>query len=313
MRRQARDPAIPGTREDRTGTAGILRRAVADIRRRFAGLQRDVLAVFDAIRIVSANDTTGTASRTVYAMTPEEAAAVSYALQQALERWIANGRDPAHLFWWAVYDAEASQLGAAQAVANLTALSEAYRAQRTLQDVVFSAAYRTRVAMAQVKSYDHWTGLSAGMRSELSQIIGRAVVDGKAPRAVRKEIQERLDVSKSKAIQYAQTDVTDTLRQARLAEKDYAEEQLGIATGLLWTSALQPFTRPWHASRNGRVYTSEQVRDFYSANGNRYNCYCAVTECLLDADGRPILTDRLKAQMRAEREAWQKAHPDGKG
>lgn len=304
MRRQARDPAIPGTREDRTGTAGILRRAVADIRRRFAGLQRDVLAVFDAIRIVTANDTTGAAIRTVYAMTPEEAAAVSYALQQALERWIANGRDPAHLFWWGVYDAEAAQLGAAQAVANLTALSEVYRAQRTLQDVVFSAPYRTRVAMAQVKSYDHWTGLSAGMRSELSQIIGRAIVDGKNPRAVRKEIQERLGVSKSKAMQYAQSDITDTLRNARWAEADYATEELGLRIGLLWTSALMMTTRETHARRHGRVYTSTECRDFYGRDGNRYSCHCGQTECLIDDKDRPILSDRLKSSMRSELKAW---------
>ena len=30
---RARNPAIPGTTKDRTGSAGILRRAVADIRR----------------------------------------------------------------------------------------------------------------------------------------------------------------------------------------------------------------------------------------------------------------------------------------
>lgn len=309
-RRRAPDPAIPGTPQDRTGSAGILRRAVADIRRRFAGLQRDVMAVFDRVRIVSANDA-GTPARTVYAMTPDEAAAVSYALQQALERWIAGGRDTAALLWWSGYVAEAAHLGTAQTAANLTRLSAVYAATRTLQDVVFSEPYRTRVALAQVKSYDHWTGLSGTMKAELSQVIGRAVVDGKNPRAVRAEIMERLEVSKSRAIGYAQTDITDTLRQARMAEKDYAEEALGIAIGLLWTSALIPTTRPWHASRNGRVYTTEEVRAFYAVNGNRYRCHCATTECLLDADGAPILTDRLKQSMRAEREAWQKARPVG--
>ena len=38
------------------------------------------------------------------------------------------------------------------------------------------------------------------------------------------------------------------------------------------------------------------------------NCYCAVTEALLDASGKPILTDNLKAAMVKEREAWQKVH-----
>ena len=301
------NPVIPGSTTDRTGTGGILRRAGADIRRRFAELQKDVLAIFDRIRVLSTND--AALARTIYAMTPEEMAATSQALREALDRWISNGRDPAHLAWWAIYDEDASQLGSAQSVSNLTRLSAAYAATRTLRDVVFSEAYRTRVATAQIKSYDHWTGLSAELRAELSQIIGRAVVDGKNPKAVRAEIAERLDVSKARALQYSQTDITDTLRQARMAEADYAEEQFGLRIGLLWTSALIPTTRPWHASRNGKVYKSAEVRAFYEANGNRYRCHCATTECLLDAAGKPILTKTLKDSMAKELAAWQKAQP----
>lgn len=304
---RAPNPIIPGSTTDRTGTAGILRRAVADIRRRFAGLQKDALAIFDRIRIVAVND--AAVARTLYAMTPEEMAATSQALREALDRWIANGRDPAQFAWWATYDQEAAQLGSAQSVTNLTRLSAAYGATRTLRDVVFSEAYRTRVATAQVKSYDHWTGLAAETRAELSQIIGRAVVDGKNPRAVRAEIAERLDVSKARALGYAQSDITDTLRQARWAEAEYAEEQFGLRVALLWTSALIPTTRPWHASRNGKVYSSAECRAFYEVNGNRYRCHCATTECLLDADGKPILTPALKASMAKELAVWQKAQP----
>ena len=303
-RDRPRNPIRPGTSTDRTGSAGIQRRAVAAIRRRYAGLQREVLSIFDGIRILEVNEVA--ISRTIYALTPDELAAVSYALQQALDRWIASGRDPANTFWWAPFDAEAAQLGAAQSVANLGQLSAAYAVSRSLQEVVFSQPYRNRVAMAQIKSYEHWTGISAGMRSELSQIIGRAVVDGKNPRAVRAEIMERLDLSKSRAIQYAQTDITDTLRQARWAEADDAEEQFGLRIGMLWTSALLPTTRETHARRNGRVYTQQQCREFYDRDGNRYRCHCGQTEALLDTDGKPILTDTLKKSMRSELEAWEK-------
>lgn len=299
------NPVIPGSTSDRTGSAGILRRAVADIRKRFAGLQKDVLAIFDSIRIYGTND--AAIARTLYAMTPEEMAATSQALQDAMDRWISSGRDPAQMAWWSTYDEEASRLGSAQSVSNLTRLAPAYAAIRTMGDVVVSIAYRNRVAMAQIKSYDHWTGLSSGMRSELSQIIGRAVVDGKNPRAVRSEIVERLGVGKSAAMGYAQTDITDTLRQARMAEADHAEAEFGLKIGLLWTSALLPTTRPWHASRHGKVYTSAQVREFYGVNGNRYRCHCATTECLLDENGKPIQTAAQKASMAKELAVWQKA------
>lgn len=51
-----RDPIIPSNIRDRTGTAGILRRAIAQINRRFAGLRRDVFAIWDGVRVLEAND-----------------------------------------------------------------------------------------------------------------------------------------------------------------------------------------------------------------------------------------------------------------
>ncbi len=301
-RRRAADPLIPADPADRTGSRGILRRATAEIRRRFDGLQREVLELFGRIRILAAND--AGLPRTLYSLTPEDLAALNLALQQAVERWIASGREPAYSFWWAPYDADATRLGSAQAVAALSKVSEAYKAARSISDVLFSEAYRNRLAMAQIKSYEHWTGLAASAKADLAQVIGRAVVDGKNPRAVRTEIVERLDVSRAKAKQYAQTDITDTLRMARLAEDEHAEAELGIRTGELWTSALLPTTRESHAARHGKVYTREQVREFYGRDGNRYRCHCSVTTALLDAEGRPILSDTLKASMRKELGAW---------
>ena len=214
-----------------------------------------------------------------------------------------------NVFWWDGYVQEASQLGAAQSVANLSNLSATYAAARDLASVVFSEPYRNRLAMAQIASYEHWTGLAAEQKTELAQIIGRAVVDGKNPRAVRTEIAERLEVSRKRAAGYAQTDVTGTLRQARWQEADSAETDLGVKLGLLWTSALLPTTRAWHASRNGKVYTTEQVRKFYGEGGNRYRCHCGQTECLLDANGKPILTKKLQSTMANELASWKSAQP----
>lgn len=296
-----RNPIVPGTLKDRTGAAGILRRAGAEIRKRCAGLEAEVLAIFDRVQIYGANDT---ADRVLYALTPAQMEALSLELAAALRRWVADERDPAHIAWWSDYVAEASQLGAAQSVANLTQLSTSYAASRALETVIYSTPYKNRLAMAQIKGMDHWTGLAATQRAELSSIIGRAVVDGKNPRAVRKEIQERLEVSKGRALGYAQTEVTGVLREARWAEADHAREEMGINTGLLWTSALLPSTRAHHAALNGKVRTTEQVRDFYASGGNRYRCHCAQTECLLDADGKAILTKGLQSKMANERARW---------
>ena len=310
LRATVRDPIIPGTAKDRTGAGGILRRAGADIRRRFAALEREVLALFDRIPVYAINDLRGPEVR--YGLAGDQLQNIAAELQATLARWIAEpGKSLDHLFWWDAYIDDASHLGTAQASANLAALSPAYAAARSLEAVLYSEPYRNRIATAKFKGYEHWTGLAAEQRAALAQVIGQAVADGLNPKAARKLIQERLEVGKAKALAYAQSDITDTLRMARLAEDDQAEAELGIRTGELWTSALIPTTRPWHASRNGKVYTREQVRAFYAERGNRYNCHCSVTTCLLDADGKPILTKKLQSTMANEKKAWQSRYDKG--
>lgn len=302
MRQPPRNPAIPGTPRDRTGSMRLLRAALAEIDRRWAGLTQEVLATFDKIPVYALNDS---APRVAYGITPAVMDIVMLELQAALDRWIQNGKEPKDVFWWDPFVEQAMQLGTAQTVANLGNLSSVYATARSLDQVIRSEPYQIRVGLARIKSYEHWTGLRAEGQSRLAAIIGRAVAESTNPRAAARLIEEGLGVTRAKARQYAQTDITDSLRQARWAEADAAREEMGIRTGMLWTSALLPTTRATHAARNGRVYSTDEVRAFYGRDGNRYNCHCGQTECLLDANGKPILTERLQRTMVAERDAWQ--------
>lgn len=310
FRERPANPIVQRNTKDRTGTAGILRRAYADIRRRYAALQAELVARFDQIPVYAINDLAGPAVR--YGLTPEQLGGIAEDLQAALDRWLLQGRTVETVFWWDAYSVEASQLGTAQSVANLTNLSTVYAAARSLEQVIYSEPYRTRLTIAKFRNYEHWTSLGAEARGKLAQVIGRAVVDGINPRAARKLIVEALDVSKGRALLYAQTDITNTLREARLAESEASEVELGVFTGLLWTSAFLPTTRPWHASRSGHAYTREEVKAFYAQGGNRYRCHCSITECLLDADKKPILSKKLQSTMANERKTWQSAHVEPK-
>lgn len=306
MRARPRPPIIPGNKKDRTGTGGILRRAGASIRRRFELIERDVLAAFDRIPVYQVNDITQTVR---YGITPQVLAMLADELQATLARWIgSDARSTEFTFWWDAYVAEAAQLGTVQTSTNLAGLSASYAAARSLTDVLFSPAYVERIATAKFKSYEHWTGLAAQQRADLAQVIGQAVADGLSPRAARKLIQERLQVGKAKALAYGQTDITDTLRMARVAEAEAAEAEFGLRMALLWTSALIPSTRSWHASRHGRTFAPAEVKAFYTEGGNRYNCRCATTEVLLDDEGRPILSKKAQSSLANERKAWQSVH-----
>lgn len=297
-----KNPIRVGDADDRTGARRISASALADIRRRYRALTKRVVAAFEMIPVYLVNAPEDEYDRHAYGSTPDAIGRTISDIQAAIDEYIGSFRSSDA--WYGVYIEQAMHAGAAQSVANLTAISEAYAATRTLGDAVLSPAHALRVEMAKVKSYEHWKGVSADIRQEMAQIIGRAIADGKNPKSVVTEIKNRLDVSRSKAAQYAQTDITDTLRQARWAEAEHARDSLGIRLALLWTSALKPTTRPWHASRHGRVYTTAQVKAFYGDKGNRYNCFCGQTECLLDEDGKPILSDQLKKSMRSEISAW---------
>jgi hypothetical protein len=306
MKRRTPNPVIPGKASDRTGTGRILRKAVQAIRARYALLEDDLLAAFDRIPVYSLNLDLD-APRVRYGLTPDQLASVSEELQAALDRWLLDGRRNEYIVWYQPFADQAQQLGAAQSVSNLSRLSEIYAASRSLETVVFSEPYRLRAAVSKYRSYEHWTGLAAELRKDLAGVIGQAVADGLNPKAARGLISERVHVSRARAEGYAQTDITGALRDARMAEADDAKESLGLSIGLLWTSAFLPTTRPTHAARHGHVYTSAEVKDFYSRDGNRYRCHCAQTECLLDDDGKPVLTSHLRKAMASELAAWRKS------
>ncbi|RYF54375.1 MAG: hypothetical protein EOO27_23885 [Comamonadaceae bacterium] len=153
-----------------------MRRAFAEINRRYRGLARDVLAVFDRIPVYAANDDKGTEAPTLvrYGATPQVLDQTMVDLQAALERWINDGRVSGHVAWWSIYQEEAAQLGTAQSAANLGNLSAAYAAARSLETIVFSEPYRLRASIARVRSNEYWTGLTAQARSDLAGVIGRA-------------------------------------------------------------------------------------------------------------------------------------------
>lgn len=299
-----RNPIIPADTGDRTGTAGIRRRAAAVIRRRFDGVRRDLLAIFGRIRVYQTNDDDD--ERALYGTTPAELAQLSAEIQTSVDTWMdpgqADGLEPS---WWDRYEEEAALLGAGLAVANLARLFPAYAATRPLTQVILSDAYRERLAAARFASREFWAGLASSLRSEIAQIIGRAIADGRTPQQVRADIAARVEAAKARALQFARTAITTMAREARMAETEFAQALLGIKLGRLWASAFKATTRPHHAARHGRVYTTSEVRAFYAQGVNRINCYCSTTECMLDADGKPMLTDALKLAMAKERSAWE--------
>ncbi|ROS21192.1 SPP1 gp7 family putative phage head morphogenesis protein [Raoultella terrigena] len=243
------------------------------------------------------------AGKFIYDMSAQELAELLEAVQAILDDYLLDGGE--QNLWAMDYVAGEAQRGTLEAFNNLSQQSQVYASQTTIQQLLNSPGYLNQIAAARLTTFSDWKVISDTARGDLTNIITDAVARGGNPRETASVISKRLDVSMSKAKTIAQTEQVGALRQAQWNETDWAADRLGLNTGLLWLSALKPTTRTWHASRHGKVYTTEEVRDFYAENGNRYNCYCSQIPVLLNDDGS-IFNKGLTENLAKERSNWNK-------
>ncbi|HBT3823427.1 TPA: phage head morphogenesis protein [Klebsiella aerogenes] len=315
-------PVVPRSKVDPTRSAKQVTSMFRDIESRYLGIKRALKALFEQrltgrerevnshswnflchdhgedMRLYQVN-----AGKFIYDMSAQEMANMLEAVQAILDDYLLDGGE--QNLWAMDYVAAEVQRGTLEAFNNLSQQSQVYASQTTLQQLLNSPGYLNQIAAARLTTFSDWKVISDTTRGDLTNIITDAVARGVNPRETASVISKRLDVSMSKAKTIAQTEQVGALRQAQWNETDWAADRLGLNTGLLWLSALKQTTRNWHASRHGKVYTTEEVRDFYAENGNRYNCYCSQIPVLLNDDGS-IFNEGLANKLTKERKAWDK-------
>lgn len=291
-----------------------------DIEERYLGIKRALKSLFDQlltgrerevnshswhflchdhgadIRLYQVN-----AGKFIYDMSAQELADLLEAVQSILDDYLLDGGE--QNLWAMDYVVAEAHRGTLEAFNNLSQQSQVYASQTTLQQLLNSPGHLNQVAAARLTTFSDWKAISDTARGDLTNIITDAVSRGVNPRETASVISKRLDVSMSKAKTIAQTEQVGALRQAQWNETDWSADRLGLNTGLLWLSALKTSTRSWHASRHGNVYTTEEVRDFYSEMKNRANCYCSQIPVLLNDDGQ-IYNEGLADKLASERKKW---------
>lgn len=315
-------PIVPRNKADPTQSSRQVSRMFSDIEDRYLSIKRRLKALFDLrltgqLREVNAErswmmcNNEGAepslyqvnAGKFIYDMTAAELADLLQVVQSILDDELLDGGS--QNLWVMDYVIAEYDRGTLNAFTNLSVQSQIYASQTTLQQLLSSPGLLNQVAAARLTTFSDWKVISDTTRGDLTNIITDAVARGVNPRETASVISKRLDVSMSKAKTIAQTEQVGAMRQAQWNETDWAADRLGLNTGLLWLSALKPTTRTWHASRHGLVYTTEEVRDFYAENGNRYNCYCSQIPVLLNDDGS-IFNKGLDERLKQERNSWKK-------
>ncbi|EOL9041348.1 phage minor head protein [Cronobacter turicensis] len=205
------------------------------------------------------------------------------------------------------YVSPSYQRGTAQEFANLSQQSPAYGADRgSVQDILLSDAYQNRLVLVRARTFEEMKGLSADVKQNLSRVLTDGIGRGQNPKEVARRIRDQVGIEQGRANRIARTEITTALRRARWDEHDAASDDLGLNVRLLHLSALSPTTRQTHALRHGRLYTSEEVRDWYSVNGNAINCKCSQVTVLVDEKGVPLNSSVIDIARKEFAQTWGK-------
>ncbi|EPN9331086.1 phage minor head protein [Cronobacter sakazakii] len=319
-RQRPGSPIIPRNKADPTQSYRQVNRMFRDIENRYYQIKLTLKQLLDAYlvgRERSGNSLYGyilardgsrpdtlyqvNAGTFIYDMSPQQLSDLLLRIETILDDYLLEGGS--NNLWALQYVSDEYQRGTLQAFTNLSAQSAVYEQSTTLQQLLSSPAYQNQVAAAYISTYSEWRGISDAARADLSNIVADAIGRGVNPRETASLISNRLDVSMSRAKTIAQTEQVGALRQAQWSEAEWSKERLGLNTALLWISALKSTTRPWHAARHGKTFTTEEVEAFYAQNGNRYNCYCSQIPVLLNEDGS-LFNRGLEEKLAQERQRW---------
>lgn len=104
----------------------------------------------------------------------------------------------------------------------------------------------------------------------------------------------------------ANSDALHLARMQRMIDAENASAS-GMRHMYMHWSALSPTTRKSHAERHGKLFTAEQVREFWSIPENIVGCKCTILAVLVDRDNQPVIPDFIDNA----RETYKKMHARG--
>lgn len=215
------------------------------------------------------------------------------------------------LWFFDSYVSVAATRGTAQEFANLAQQSPAYRSGRgSLQEILRSEPYQRRMVLTRARVFEEMKGLSGQVKADMARVLTDGIGRGLNPLQVARNLAEQIGIEEGRARRIARTEIPTALRRARWDEADEAQELYGVETKEMHLSALSSTTRATHAARHAKLYTREQVREWWSKDGNSVNCKCSTTSVMVDAKGKPLVPSiigrakQTRQKMESRGYAW---------
>jgi SPP1 gp7 family putative phage head morphogenesis protein len=201
-----------------------------------------------------------------------------------------------------LYVESAMARGTTQAFANLSQQSPAYKAGRgSLQALLASEPFQRRINLVREGVNARMESFGKELTANLSNVLADGIGRGLNPRTIAGNLKEIQGISEARAHRIARTEIPMALRKARWDETEEANDEFGLRTMEMHLSALSPTTRVSHAERHGKLFTMDEVRDWWDEGANAVNCKCSTTSVMVDKDGNPIVGEIVECATQAKR------------
>lgn len=288
-----RAPILPSNKRDPTGVDRLERGAIREFARRIRRIRDAYIKVVKTIPAEPAVN-----KRYAFRLDSSLISSLLAQLDLEVDAILLEGGE-AGLWFFNKYVEVAAIRGTAQTFANLSQQSPSYRSGReSLQKILRSEPHRLRMSLVRARVFEEMGNLGGQIKADMARVLTDGIGRGKNPNETAKALREQAGIEVRRANRIARTEIATALRRARWEEKDQAAEDYNVQSKLLHISALSSTTRASHAARHAKLYTSDEVRDWYSQDGNSINCKCSQTEVLVDGDGRPIVPDIIERAKR---------------
>lgn len=220
--------------------------------------------------------------------------------------------------WWLISNLDEAYTDAIEAyiddsvsISPLDVVGESITAkleQLNADSIMLSPSVMRRLALMHGRVFNEMKGLTESSAADLGRVLTQGMLDGNGVQDIARAVKKRVSVSMSRAMRIARTEILNSYRTATRTEvDDLNEEVYGDSEWeqrLLWFSALAASSRKWHVSRHGSTYSTEEVQEFYSVDGNPINCMCSQSPILVNKKTGEVLQDSLLERMKKQKEAW---------
>lgn len=292
MSKKVNNPILPRGRSDKTGTLDIERKAVAFLNKAITTIGRRLIDRYKAIP----RTTLKVNNRYAYQIDGEMFDRIIASIGTELEALL-FGKTGEFRFY-DVYISTAYERGVTQQTRNLEQQMAGVRlsfVEAGATTVLADEQRLTRMALVRSRLFEDMQGLTQAVKRDLAITLSDAIGRGLGVTEATKRLQERIGVSRRRGERIARTEIPMALRRARWDETEVVAESYNLKSMEMHLSALSPTTRPEHAERNGKLYTVEQVREWWAEGANSINCKCSTTTVLVDAKGKPLAGDIVKS------------------